>query len=119
MAASAFGTIQQPSTTRKRKSFHDSPDTVTAPILDDVPELVLPAAATRRLGIRNTTARTCYFLCAIVSFTLLSLAIDSLVLAPMDLAFRPYLAGSTPLFLLEVFMDSFFLLDVVLNFFTT
>lgn len=47
------------------------------------------------------------------------LILYSLVLAPMDLAFRPFLEGSPALFGLEVFMDVFFLADVILNFFTT
>merc|ERR550514_2570440 len=81
--ASAFGAIQEPSKTRKRIPAHGSPDTVTSPLEQDLPELVLPAAAARRIGIHSNNARTCSFLCAIVSLTLMSLAIASLALAPL------------------------------------
>ena len=47
------------------------------------------------------------------------LILYSVALAPMDIAFRPYIEGSYELFVIEVFVDVFFLLDVLSNFFTT
>ena len=82
-------------------------------IPDDNAEAMLKAVGYRFIVSESHWLRQLWDLLSAV------LIIYSLILAPIDLAFRPYLRGSTTLFNIELFVDIFFLSDVLLNFFTT